>query len=233
MNFTMLRGFTVLCAMVLAVGCSGRQTGGDGGDASGDRVSSDGTGPDGAMMDVASSDAPDASDSSDLVVPSDSPAEASADDGATDAPDDVALDVTAPVDVSMMDTAADISTDTGTDVALTDVVCTGTHPLLDGGARFCAPTDCYCPPQGTGLGDTCYASAIAAACCGRGLVCPGTDASVTDAAVCVGTHPLLDAGARFCGPGNCYCPPTSSGTGEACYPVGIASGCCPRTVTCY
>lgn len=163
----------------------------------------------------------------------------------TDATDTPRADIAS--DIATADTAEDTSTTdtttedtapamdvTSTDVPMAqDVMCTGTHPLLDAGARFCAATDCYCPPQGAGMGDTCYPQAIARSCCGSGVVCPGDDAGVADAAVCMGTHPLLDAGARFCGPGVCYCPPAAGGSGEACYPMAVASTCCPRAVTCY
>lgn len=146
---------------------------------------------------------------------------------------DTGDDTSTTQDVAPTDAPEDTGMTTDDVPMAQDVVCMGSHPLLDAGARFCAPSDCYCPPQGAGMSDTCYPEAIARTCCARGVVCPGDDAGVLDAAVCMGTHPLLDAGARFCGPGVCYCPPTPGGTGEACYPMAVAMTCCPRTVTCY
>ncbi len=45
--------------------------------------------------------------------------------------------------------------------------CSGTHPLVDGGARFCTAGHCYCDTP-----DSCFAFAIATACCaGPSVVC--------------------------------------------------------------
>jgi hypothetical protein len=40
------------------------------------------------------------------------------------------------------------------------MACTGTHPLLDGGSRFCVLDVCYCSSN-----DTCYAPDVATRCC--------------------------------------------------------------------
>jgi len=40
--------------------------------------------------------------------------------------------------------------------------CAFKHPLLDGGARFCAAGECYCAWSN---GESCYAAPIAAECC--------------------------------------------------------------------
>lgn len=100
----------------------------------------------------------------------------------------------------------------------------GTHPVVDGGARFCPPGRCYCPLPGVGS-DSCMPAESADVCClGRAVVCAPGDAGTTCP---VGTHPLLDAGARFCAPGHCFCPPTDS-----CRPSTVAQACCPVTVVC-
>lgn len=102
----------------------------------------------------------------------------------------------------------------------------GTHPLVDGGARYCDPGLCYCPSPGI-AGDSCLPAAVAAACCpGRSVTCSGAaDAGTTCP---TGTHPLLDAGLRYCASGSCYCPST-----DACRPVAVARMCCPTAVICY
>lgn len=130
------------------------------------------------------------------------------------------------------DVRADVGPEAGMDVVVpTDVpACVGTHPLLDAGARFCGAGQCYCPTPGTN-GDSCLPTGTAAACCpGRSVRCAGGgDAGPTCP---TGTHPLLDAGARFCSPGQCYCPPAGTG-GDSCLPMGTASACCPgRAMTC-
>ena len=142
-------------------------------------------------------------------------------------------------DVSVMDAsmggdagAADVAVETGMDaVVLTDApMCRGTHPLLDAGARFCDPGQCYCPSPGAN-GDSCLPMGTAAACCpGRSVRCTsGADAGPTCP---TGTHPLVDGGARFCGPGQCYCPSPGVGA-DSCLPAGTAAACCPgRSVTC-
>ncbi len=47
-----------------------------------------------------------------------------------------------------------------------DAACKGTHPIVDGGARFCGPADCYCSDK-----DACYPKEIAAACCAVPVKC--------------------------------------------------------------
>jgi hypothetical protein len=96
--------------------------------------------------------------------------------------------------------------------------CQGTHPLVDGGARFCAIGACYC-----GNNDACFPVATAAACCASQPVC-ASDAG----AQCQGTHPLLDAGARFCAPGSCRCVNT-----DACFPMTDIDRCCQGMRTCF
>lgn len=46
------------------------------------------------------------------------------------------------------------------------VECMGTHPLLDGGTRLCAPGHCYCPSN-----DTCFAAGVATTCCSVAPTC--------------------------------------------------------------
>ena len=98
------------------------------------------------------------------------------------------------------------------------VQCMGSHPLVDGGARFCAVDACYC-----GNKDACFPVATAAACCPSKPVC-ASDAG----AQCQGTHPLLDAGARFCAPGSCRCVNT-----DACFPMTDIDRCCQGMRTCF
>ncbi len=129
------------------------------------------------------------------------------------------------------DPRADVVPEAGMDVVVpADApVCSGAHPLVDAGARFCGPGQCYCPAPGTG-GDSCLPSSTAAACCpGRSVVCTASDAGATCPA---GTHPLVDGGARFCAVGSCYCPSPGI-NGDACLPSGAAAACCPgRSVVC-
>lgn len=153
---------------------------------------------------------------------------------ATDAsgPDVGVIDVNPGDAIGSMDSSADVGPEAGMDVVVpTDVpMCVGTHPLLDAGARFCGVGQCYCPTPGAN-GDACLPTATAAACCpGRSVRCAGgADAGPTCP---TGTHPLLDAGARFCGPGQCYCP-TPGASGDSCFPAGTSSACCPgRSMTC-
>ncbi len=119
-------------------------------------------------------------------------------------------------------------------------ICAGTHPLVMGTDRYCEPADCYC-----GDLDTCFPDAIAASCCGGGLVCGGADAGTVpvDAAVppvdaaappadgggaiCASTHPLVMGTRRYCEVGDCYCADP-----DACYPSAIASTCCSVAVVC-
>jgi hypothetical protein len=98
------------------------------------------------------------------------------------------------------------------------VQCMGTHPLVDGGARFCAVDACYC-----GNRDACFPVATATACCPSQPVC-ASDAGPQ----CQGTHPLLDGGARFCAPGHCRCVNT-----DACFPMSDIDRCCQGTRTCF
>jgi hypothetical protein len=95
--------------------------------------------------------------------------------------------------------------------------CMGSHPLLDGGARFCGPGSCYCKTK-----DACFSSATAVSCCDSDPVC-ASDGGLT----CNGSHPLLDAGARFCSQGSCYCK-----TKDACYPSATAASCCDSDPVC-
>jgi len=105
------------------------------------------------------------------------------------------------------------------------VMCTGTHPLLDAGARFCGAGDCYCPPTGSVAGDTCYAATIARACCPGDVVCGAAGADAGPG--CMRTHPLLDGGARFCASGQCFCAAPDS-----CMPAATAAECCTVAVVC-
>jgi len=53
------------------------------------------------------------------------------------------------------------------------------------------------------------------------------DASADAPVQCMGSHPLLDAGARFCAPGACYCQKN-----DACFPATTAASCCETTPVC-
>jgi hypothetical protein len=111
----------------------------------------------------------------------------------------------------------------GTDAGLGgdgSVQCTGAHPLVDGGARFCAPGGCYCASK-----DACFPAGTAAACCQSQPVC-ASDAGGPPA--CMGSHPLLDAGARFCGLGQCRCVQT-----DACFSMSQIDRCCEGARTCF
>ncbi len=64
----------------------------------------------------------------------------------------------------------------------------------------------------------------------------GTDSGVVDldaaALACATTHPLLDAGARFCGMGDCYCPMSSATNPDSCLGAAVARACCTSAVVC-
>jgi hypothetical protein len=97
--------------------------------------------------------------------------------------------------------------------------CSGTHPLLDAGARFCEQDACYCRNS-----DSCFPTATAWRCCESAPVCAWDMGAPT----CTGTHPLLDAGARYCGPGQCRCVST-----DACFPKWQIVMCCAGTSVCF
>src|SRR6185503_5306996 len=65
--------------------------------------------------------------------------------------------------------------------------CSGSHPLVDGGTRFCAAGECRCENS-----DTCYPTRQAARCCQGPMRCFVPDGGLA----CEGTHPLVDGGAR-------------------------------------
>jgi hypothetical protein len=101
------------------------------------------------------------------------------------------------------------------------VICNGTHPLLDGERRYCEAGDCYCADP-----DSCFAQAVADACCAGAIVCGGeTDAGTP--VVCNPTHPLLDGDRRYCEAGDCYCADP-----DACFNEAVASACCEGEVAC-
>lgn len=108
------------------------------------------------------------------------------------------------------------------------VICTGTHPLLDGTRRYCEPGDCFC-----GDPDSCFPAAIAAACCSAAPTCGDADGGTPPpldgggGAICTGTHPLLDGSRRYCESGDCFC-----GDPDNCFPMEIASTCCSVTPVC-
>jgi hypothetical protein len=54
----------------------------------------------------------------------------------------------------------------------------------------------------------------------------GSDGSM-DGASCSGSHPIVDAGARYCNPGDCYCMPN-----DKCLAMTIASTCCTVAPKC-
>jgi hypothetical protein len=96
--------------------------------------------------------------------------------------------------------------------------CTGSHPIVDGGTRFCAAGQCRCEDT-----DTCYPTQQAARCCNGRLRCFVQDGGVA----CEGTHPLVDGGARFCDEQRCYCPGN-----DTCYPAATARACCGEAAQC-
>src|SRR6185295_6446563 len=53
------------------------------------------------------------------------------------------------------------------------------------------------------------------------------DASTDAPSQCMGSHPLLDAGARFCAQGDCYCR-----SNDACFPAATADRCCESDPVC-
>ena len=98
--------------------------------------------------------------------------------------------------------------------------CEGSHPLVEGDARFCGDGDCYCRPT-----DTCFAEAEAAGCCEDVVLCGGL--------ACMGSHPLVEGDMRFCEPGACYCgDPQADPPLDVCYAVDRADACCPVDVVC-
>jgi hypothetical protein len=96
--------------------------------------------------------------------------------------------------------------------------CTGSHPLVDGGTRFCAAGQCRCEDN-----DTCYPTQQAARCCNGRMRCFASDGGVA----CEGTHPLVDGSARFCEQQRCYCPGN-----DTCYPAATARACCGEAAQC-
>ena len=114
--------------------------------------------------------------------------------------------------------AGSAGTSSGGDGGTDGGACNGTHPLVDAGARFCAPGQCRCEDT-----DTCYASAQAARCCQGRMRCFVPDAGIA----CEGTHPLVDGSARFCEQARCYCP-----ANDACYPSATARACCGEAAQC-
>lgn len=68
------------------------------------------------------------------------------------------------------DSSDDATTDSGTTMEAGadagDAGCPGTHPIVDGGARYCDPGHCYCMPT-----DKCLAMQIASMCCTAQVKC--------------------------------------------------------------
>jgi hypothetical protein len=96
--------------------------------------------------------------------------------------------------------------------------CTGTHPLLDGGTRFCAVGECRCEAT-----DMCFPRASAASCCEGPFTCFQSDGPLE----CTRQHPAVDGSVRFCETGRCYCAPA-----DTCFPAAIAAVCCPTEPQC-
>jgi hypothetical protein len=99
------------------------------------------------------------------------------------------------------------------------IQCERSHPILDAGGRTCGAGSCYCRNP-----DSCLPAATAAFCCESKPVC----ASNGGVAGCTSSHPLVDAGARFCAPGFCRCNNT-----DACFPMSQIAGCCEGPQTCF
>ena len=135
----------------------------------------------------------------------------------------------APMDASIPDDAAtDVDGGGGGDEdGGGGVICTGTHPILDGTRRYCEAGDCFCADP-----DNCFPSEIAASCCDVAVVCGDEDAGTSPGSdgggvICTGTHPLLDAGRRYCEAGDCFCADPDN-----CFPAEIAEACCSVGVVC-
>jgi hypothetical protein len=96
--------------------------------------------------------------------------------------------------------------------------CNGTHPLVDGGVRYCEPGQCRCIGS-----DLCFLQDRAARCCEGQLRCFTENGDVE----CTGSHPLVDGGARYCEDGACYCE-----ANDTCFPAGIAEVCCGTGAKC-
>lgn len=90
---------------------------------------------------------------------------------------------------------------------------------------ICAAGDCRCSSL-----SKCLAASEAVKCCNdQPVACKTADGDSPDGGQCTFKHPLLDAGARYCGPGDCYCKKRDS-----CYAAQVALGCCPSSdLTCY
>lgn len=99
------------------------------------------------------------------------------------------------------------------------VICRGTHPIVEGGRRYCEPGDCFCADP-----DACFPSEVAASCCSVGVVCGSPDGGT---AICRGTHPIVEGTRRYCEAGDCFCA-----TPDACFPSEIAATCCSVDVVC-
>lgn len=91
-------------------------------------------------------------------------------------------------------------------------------------AGSCAVGGCYCPTT-----SACIAPGAAVACCRGPVTCTTNGAGNPDSGACTYKHPLLDAGARFCGGGECYCAKNDS-----CYDLASVVSCCAGDrVVCY
>lgn len=106
-------------------------------------------------------------------------------------------------------------------------------PCPSGGAScdvglICLSNTCVKPADGDAGGTTSSSSSGGSS----GAPSDGSvqeDANGGDAAACKFQHPLLDAGLRYCDPGDCYCKKADS-----CYAKGIAAACCEGNEgTCY
>ncbi|MBS2012556.1 MAG: hypothetical protein JST00_06705 [Deltaproteobacteria bacterium] len=99
--------------------------------------------------------------------------------------------------------------------------CTSAGPPTAGA---CAVGGCFCP--GT---SACFAPTAAVACCAGPVTCTTNGTGNPDSGACTYKHPLLDAGARFCGSGECYCAKNDS-----CYALASVVDCCAGDrVVCY
>ena len=82
--------------------------------------------------------------------------------------------------------------------------------------------------SGSTTGDSGTDSADGAASSDTGNASDTGADSDFDAAQCVGSHPLVDGGLRFCAPQHCYCAAK-----DACFAKSIAERCCPGAIVCY
>ena len=103
-----------------------------------------------------------------------------------------------------------------------DIQCDGSHPLLDGGARFCDENSCYCNDPF----DVCFPADQAEACCNETPDCG--DGDEPGGVICDGVHPITEP-RRTCEVGSCMCSSQDLGI-DLCFPMDVARTCCPPSI---